>query len=259
MTVSKCNAVRLAIAAAVLCGCAFAQAQDSDDTHPKRKWLECDVDWIFSEETVGPAFSLQLSFHGSPIAGAPISLSKSGSVVSTARTNSHGVAHFSAIPPGEYHAGSPDGLLFPSRSLIIEVKADHASGKKLKLDWPGYSITTQNLRGKFTASEELGDPDIPLRNAPVELLDPYTSKLIESAHTDLNGDYEFATRIPGVYALRLRLAKKGESGSETRDLPVELAPGAEEYSIPEMKAVHSDCNGLQLLRKSGTEDRWEAQ
>jgi hypothetical protein len=259
MTVMRCSAVRLAIALAILCGCAFAQAKDSDDTNPKRKWLECDLDWIFSEETVGPGFSLQLSFHGSPIAGVPISLSKSGSVVSTVTTNSHGVAHFSAIPPGKYDPSSPGGLLFPSGSLVLEVKADHAPGEKVKLDWPGHSLTTQNLRGKFTVSEQLNDPDIPLRNAPVELLAPYTSKLIESVHTDVNGDYEFATRIPGVYALRLRLAKKGESGSETRELPVELAPGAEEYSIPEMKAVHSDCYGLQLLRKSGTEDRWEAQ
>jgi hypothetical protein len=259
IAMARSNAVRLVVAVAILCCCSFAQDGDSNETHPKPKWLECFVDWIYSEETVGPGFSLQLSFHGSPIAGAPISLSKSGSVVSTARTNSRGVAHFSAVPPGEYHPGSPDGLLFPTGSLVIEVKADHASGEKLKLDWPGDSVTTQNLRGKFTTSDELSDPAIPLRNAPVELLDPYTSKLIESGHTDVNGDYEFATRVPGVYALRLKLAKKDESGSETHDLSVELDPGAKEYSIPEMKAVHSDCNGLQLLRKSETEDRWEAQ
>jgi hypothetical protein len=255
----RCNVVRLAVAVAILCCCSFAQDQDSNDTHPKRKWLECDVDWIFSDETVGPGFSLQLSFHGSPIAGVSISLSGSESAVFTAKTNSHGVAHFSAIPPGKYHPSSPGGLLFPSGSLVIEAKADHASGQKLKLDWPGYSVTTRDLRGKFTASQELSDPAIPLRNAPVELLDPYTSKLVESGHTDVNGDYEFATRIPGVYALRLKVGKKDESGSETHDLPVELDPGAKEYSIPEMKAVHSDCNGLQLLRKSETEDRWEAQ
>ena len=253
------NAVRPAIAVAVLCCYLFAQARDSDNTHPKTKWLDCIVDWIFSEETVGPGFSLQLSFHGSPIAGVPVSLSKGGSMVSTVTTNSHGVAYFSAIPPGKYDPGSPDGLLFPSGSLVIEVQADHISGEKLKLDWPRHSVTTQNLRGKFTASEELSDPAIPLRNAPVELLDPYTSKLIESGHTDLNGDYEFATRIPGVFALRLKLDKKDESGSETRDLSVELDPGAKEYPIPEMKAVYSDCNGLQLLRKSETEDLWGEQ
>jgi hypothetical protein len=248
MAVVRCNAGWLAVVVAILCSCSFAQDQDSNGTNPKRKWLECDVDWIFSEEIVGPGFSLQFSFRAAPIAGVPISLSKSGNVVSTTRTNSHGVAHFRAISPGNYDPSSPGGLLFPSGSLVIEVKADHPSGERVKLDWPGHSVTTQNLRGKFTVSEELNDPDIPLRNASVELLDPYTSKLIEASYTDVNGDYEFATTIPGVYALRLRLAKKGETGSEAHDLSVELAPGAKEHSIPEMKAVHSDCNGLQLLR-----------
>ncbi len=255
----RCNSVRLAVAIAVLCGCSLAQDLDSSEERPKRQWLECDVDWMFSQETVGPAFSLQVSFHGSPIPGVPISLDKSKGGAFTARTNSHGVAHFGAIPPGRYDPSSPNGLLFPSGSLVIEVKADHASHEKLKLDWPGYSIPTQNLRGKFTTSKELSNPAIPLRNAPLELLDPYTSKLIESGYTDINGDYEFATRTPGVYALRLSVAKRDGSSAETHDLPVELEPGAREFSIPEMKAVHSDCNGLQLLRKSETEDLWEAQ
>jgi hypothetical protein len=257
MTGVSLRGLRLVLSFLMLSGLVHAQEQDQPEPH--YKWLNCDVDWIFSEETVGPDFSFQLSFHDSPIAGVRVFLSKSGSVVSTATTNSHGVAHFSAIPPGKYDPSSPAGLLFPSGSLVIEVDAHHASGEKVKLDWPGYSIATRNLRGKFTVSEQLNDPDIPLRNAPVELLDPYTSKLIESGRTDVNGDYEFATRIPGVYALRLRLAKKDGSGFETRDLPAELDPAAKEYSIPEMKAVHSDCYGLQLLRRIGTEDGWEAQ
>ena len=247
---------RLVLSLVMLSGLARAQEQGLAKPY---KWLECDVDWMFSEATVGPGFSLQLSFNGSPIAGVLVSLSKNGKVAATARTNSHGVARFNAIPPGKYDPGSPDGLLFPSGSVVIEVKAHHASGERVKLDWPGYTVTTQNLRGKFTISEKQDDPGIPLRNAPVELLDPYTSKLIESGHTDINGDYEFATRIPGVYALRVRVAKKDDSSSETHDLPVELDPAAKEYSIPEMKAVHSDCYGLQLLRRSGTEDLWEAQ
>jgi len=216
-------------------------------------------DHLFSKEEVGPDFSLKISFHHAPVEGARIELEHGGKAVATARTNSRGVAIFSAIPPGEYSPRAVDGLVFPVGSLVLEVRPGHAVSEKVKLDWPGYSVATQNLRGKFTVSEQLDDPDMPLRNTSVELLDPYTSKLIESGHTDVNGDYEFATIIPGVYALRLTLAKKDESGSETRDLPVELDQAAKEYSIPEMKAVHSDCYGLQLLRRTGTEDRWEAK
>jgi hypothetical protein len=206
---------------------------------------------------------VKVSFHSTPVVGARIALNKAinasgDGVVATAKTDSRGVARFDAIPKGSYYPDSTDGLLFSS-ILLIKVETGRASGEKLKLDWPEYSVGTQNLRGRFTVSEQPDDPGIPLRNAPVELLDPYTSKLIESGHTDVNGDYELATIIPGVYALRLTLAKKDESGAETRDLPVELDPAAKEYSIPEMKAVHSDCNGVQLLRRSETEDGWEAQ
>ncbi len=252
------RAKSLAFIAAILSLACIAKAQ-SQPGHTISNWLNCDVDWIFSEQTVGSDFSLWMSFHALPVAGVRISLTKDGAVVATTRTNSDGVAHFKSIPPGNYDPVSADGLLFPSSSLVIHVEAGHIPGEKVKLDWPNHSVATRNLRGKFTVSEQPDGPDIPLRNARVEILDPYTSKLNESGHTDINGDYEFATRIPGVYALRLTLAKKDELGSETRDLPVELDPTAKEYSIPEMKAVHSDCNGLQLLRRSGTEDSWEAQ
>jgi len=239
--------------------CSLVRAQEQTIAEPYKKWLDCDVDWIFSEETVGSSFSLQMSFHGSPIPAIRISLSQNGNVVATAKTNSHGVAHFDAIPPGKYDLGSPNGLLFPSGSLVIEVKVGHTSGENLKLDWPGYSFAYRFLRGRFTISEELNDPEIPLRNTVVELRDVYTGKLIESGSTDANGDYEFATTDPGLYALRLVLPKKGQAGFENRDLAVELEPSAKEYSIPELKVVQSDCASVQLFRRSAADDRWEAQ
>jgi hypothetical protein len=55
------------------------------------------------------------------------------------------------------------------------------------------------------------------------------------------------------------LPKKEQAGFENRDLAVELDPSAKEYSILEMKVVQSDCYGVQLLRRSPTDDLWEAQ
>ena len=254
----SCVAVARLSAFLVLLVCT-ANAQERELAEPYKKWLDCDVDWIFTEEAVGPSFSLKASFHGTPVAGARITLNKDGKVATTATTNQHGVARFVSIPPGKYEPESPDGLLFPSGRLVIEVKAKHASGEKVSLDWPNYSLTYRFLRGRFTISEQVNDTEIPLRNTPVELRDVYTARVIESGSTDANGDYQFSTTTPGLYALRLVLPKKGQAGFENRDLAVELEPSAKECSIPEMKVVQSDCYGVQLLRRSPTDDLWEAQ
>lgn len=225
-----------------------------------KKWLDCFVDWIFTEEAVGPSFSLKTSFHGGPVSGARITLTKDGKVAATATTNQAGVARFVSIPPGTYYPESSDGLLFPSGSLAIEVKAKHASGEKVSLDWPASSLKYRSLSGRFTTSEEINAPETPLANTPVELRDVYTARLIESGSTNENGDYHFSTIDPGLYALRLVLPKRGHTRFENRDLAVELDPSAKEYSIPEMKVVQSDCAGVQLLRRSATgDDVWEEQ
>jgi hypothetical protein len=122
-----------------------------------------------------------------------------------------------------------------------------------------HSIATRSLLGKFTVSEQLNSPEIPLRNALIELRDVYSAKLLETVSTDANGDYQFSTTDPGVYALRLVLPKKWRAGFENRDLAVELDPSADEYSIPEIKVFQSDCKGVELFRRSPTEDHWVAQ
>lgn len=236
-----------------------ANAQRQELAESYKKHLDCFVVWGFSEETVGPSFSLNASFNGSPVAGARITLANDGKVAATATTNQHGVARFVSIPPGNYHPESPDGLLFPSGSFVIEVEAKHASGEKVSLDWPISSLAYRSLSGRFTTSQEENDPEIPLRNTQVELRDIYTARLIESGSTDEDGVYQFSTIDPGLYALRLVLPKKGQAGFVNRDLAVELDPSAKEYSIPEMKVVQSDCNGVQLLRRSTIDDTWEAQ
>lgn len=230
-----------------------------EPAEPYKKWLDCVFVWPFTKEAVGPSLLLKASFHGTPVVGARITLNKDGKVAATATTNEKGVARFVSIPPGNYEPGAPDGLLFPSGSLVIEVEAERVSGEKLSLDWPSLSLAFRFLRGRFTTSGEVGDTAIPLRNTVVELRDVYTARLIESTSTDANGDYQFSTNDPGLYALRLVLPKKGQAGFENRDLAIELDPSAKENSIPEMKVVQSDCDGVELLRKSARDDVWEAQ
>jgi protocatechuate 3,4-dioxygenase beta subunit len=234
-----------------------ANAQSGLEDPARRKWLECDVDWISSEATVGPNFSVRVSFHGAPVAGPRISLRKDGKVGATERTNSQGIARFRAVSPGTYRTYSPDGLLFPSSSLEIEVKAGQTSAETVEIDWPDRFIAVRNPHGRFQVSEELDSPELPLRNASVELHDLRTGRLLESVFTDANGDYEFATKDSGIYALRLTLPKKGKADPDHRDLAIELDPVAKEGSIPEMKVAQSDCSGVQLFQRSQEDDTWE--
>jgi hypothetical protein len=215
------------------------------------------VDWIFSDPAAGSDFSLRVFFHGTPISGVQIALDKSAQA---AKTDSNGVAHFRTVPKGSYHPYSPDGLLFPSGSFEIEVDPEHASGERIEIEWPSDSIAVRNLRGRFSVSPEQGNNvEIPLRNASIELRDLRTSRLIESAQTDANGDYEFTTKDSRLYALRLTLPKDGGDGSVYHEVAIELDPAAKEISIPAMKAVQSDCNGLQLFQRSEKDDTWEAK
>jgi len=255
---------RLTLSLAVL-GC-YALAQTQTIGEPYHKWLDCGVDLMFSEATVGPDFSLKVWHHGIPVSGARIKLNKAlnasgDGTVATSRTDSHGIASFRTIPKGRYYPDSPDGLFFPY--LIIEVEAGQAPGKSVALDWPDHPIVVRNLRGRLSISEDPDTPTLPLRHATVELRDVYTSRLIETASTDPNGDYEFTTSDSGLYALRLVVPTKAEAEFENRDLAVELDPSAKEYSILEMKIVQSEgCHyggGVQLLRRSSAEDVWKAQ
>lgn len=245
----------------------YALAQTQTIGEPHHKWPDCGVDLMFSEATFGPNFSLKVWHHGTPVSGARIKLNKAvnasgDGIVASARTDSRGIARFRAIPKGRYYPDSLDRLLFPLY-LIIEVKTGEPTGKSVTLDWPDHPIVIRKLRGRLSISEEPDTPNLPLRNATVELRDVYTSRLLETASTDANGDYEFTTSAPGLYALRLVLPTRTEADFENRDLAVELDPSAKEFSISEMKVVQSGgCHyggGVQLLRKSSVDDRWEAQ
>ena len=221
---------------------------------------------------MGPDFSLKVSFHNAPVIGAEMALvhggvwpdvngndAERGRVEATAQTDSLGVAHFFATPPGRYRVDSREGLLFPVSDMEINVDVTRGPGEEVTVRWAAHSIAVRALRGKLSISTRPEASDSPLRSTEVALFDLRTSRLIESGETGEDGLYEFATVDSGLYALRVALRSKiRENESESHYLAIELDPAADEATIPELKVATSDCAGGHLYRKVD-ENRWEEQ
>jgi hypothetical protein len=263
MAIARFSVVRLAVALTILGGFSFAQDQGANDAHPKRTWLECGVDWIFTHRDVGSDFSVKLSFHQAPLSGLRIGLARGGmlpdagnpsGLVATAVTDSSGVARFSAVPAGKYTAVERDGLLFPDDE--IEVHADADPGEEITMEWPLVSLPVRTLRGKLIAQAEEADVERPLQPATVELVDLRSSKVLETQSTIGDGSYEFSTIEPGLYVVRVIPPAKDEKAPANGDIAIELDPAAKESTIPEMKVEQSECAGVQLLRRAAN-GSWE--
>lgn len=236
----------------------LARAQEQVDLEKEFDRL-CMIDWLYTEEELGPDFSLQILFHDAPVTGARIELEHDGKVIATARTNSRGLADFSAIPVGEYHPQAADGLVFPLGRLVIKVVANHRLGERAKLEWPAETISVRTLSGRLTTSENVDDPSTPLHDIKVELLELRTGKLIESARTNTDGLYDFSQTKPGLYALRVTPKPLSDKDKpQSHDIAVELDPQALEGMIPEMKVLQSECAGVQLFREESPGD-WEPE
>jgi hypothetical protein len=258
------NAVGIALAVAILGGCSFAQDQDANDPNVELDRL-CSFDRLSTPYDVGTSFSVRLLFHHAPVVGIRVVLTPTGEspyasghirVPVIAVTDSSGVAHFFAVPKGRYTAGAKDGLFFPSNEVTVHAKGD--SDKEISIRWPLDPLPVRTLRGKLIAAGEDTDPDRPLVDTTVELVDLRSSRVIETQPTLADGSYEFSATEPGLYVIRVTPPAKDRKKTESGDLAIELDPAAHESTIPEMKVTQSDCVGVQFLRKTG-EGRWELQ
>jgi hypothetical protein len=99
------------------------------------------------------------------------------------------------------------------------------------------------------APAEGGEADRPVRSAKVQLVDLHSSRVIETTRALDDGSYQFSTIEPGVYDLRvIPPTKDKKTEPASGDVAIELDPVAHESTIPEMKVLQSECEGVQLLR-----------
>jgi len=260
------NSVGLAVALAILGGCSFAQNQGLPEVQPQRKWLVCDVDWIFTPYDVGTDFSVKLSYHQQPLPGIRVVITPSGElrdtagrlrVPVTAMTDSSGTAHFLAVTPGKYNAEAKNGLDFPSNEVTVHSAGDGDFDAEIEIEWPLEPLPVRTLRGRLLAPGEGDKPDRPFRSATVNLVDLRSSRVVETQRTLEDGSYEFSTVEPGLFVVRVIPPTKDKQTKElSGDLAVELDPVAEEPTIPELKVLQSECAGVQLLRQTKP-GQWE--
>jgi hypothetical protein len=260
------NAVGLAVALAILGGYSFAQNQDSLDVQPQRKWLVCDVDWIFTPYDVGTDFSVRLAFHQTPLPGIRVVITPSGElrdaggrprVPVTAMTDSSGTAHFLAVTPGKYNAGAKNGLDFPSNEVTVHSAGEGDFDAEIEIEWPLEPLPVRTLRGWLLVPGEGDKPDRPFRSVTVNLVDLRSTRVVETQRTLEDGSYEFSTVEPGLFVVRVIPPTKDKKTKElSGDLAVELDPVAQEATIPGLKVLQSECAGVQLLRQTKP-GQWE--
>jgi len=258
MAIFRSKSIGLAVAVAIFCGCSFAQDQGSNIAPAYRKWLACDLDWIFTPYDVSSNFSIRLSFRQEQLPGIRVVLTPSGEsadasghrrVPIAAVTDSSGTAHFLGVPAGQYNAGPKNGLFFPSNEVTVHADGDFDN--ELVIEWPLdlNELPVRALRGKLVVPGKPAGADRPLQQATVKLLDLRSSRVIETTRTLDNGSYQFSTAEPGLYAVRvIPPTKEKEEKTEpvSGDLAVELDPAAQESTVPEMRVTQSDCAGVQL-------------
>jgi hypothetical protein len=217
---------------------------DGQDTHT---WLDCSVDWITSGGySAGRNFTAKVLFHNAPVSSVRVLLARKDAqpderawkVVAAGETDSHGIARFSAIPPGEYTVRIEEGLLTPAREEI-EIDANSTAKPEIKFQWPGESVAVRDLRGLLNASDTSDEKPLPLQYVLVQLLDLRTASLIASTNTDGEGHYEFPAFGDGLYAVRFN--EEQYAASESHDMAVEVKSNAT-GEIPTMKIVRKGCD-----------------
>jgi len=254
------SAIGLAVGLAILVGCSLAQNQDSPNVQTERKWLTCDIDWIFTPYEVGSDFSVKLSFHQAPLPGIRVVLTPSGEprdasghrrVPVTAMTDSSGTAHFLAVPPGKYTAGAKNGLGFPSNEVTVHGAGDGDFDAEIEIEWPLEPVAVRALRGRLLGPGLGDEPDHPYLAATVNLVDLRSSRVVETQRTLEDGSYQFSTVESGLFVVRVIPPAKGKKTNDlSGDLSVELDAAAQEPTVPALKVVESECDGVQLLRET---------
>jgi hypothetical protein len=247
------NAASLVVAVTIVCGCSFAQDQESNVVPVEFEHL-CVLSWLSTPYDVGTDFSVTLSFRQAPLPGIQVVLTPTGEsadasghsrVPTTAVTDPSGTAHFLAVPAGKYAAAAKNGIFFPSNEVTV-----HADGNfdgEIEIEWPLGLLPVRALRGKLVAPGGGTKADRPFRSAKVQLVDLRSSRVLETQRTFADGSYEFSTIEPGLYDFRvIPPADDRKTQPASGDLAVELDPAAQKATIPEMRVLQSDCAGVQL-------------
>ena len=238
-------------------GAAHAQASSPDEG----RWPTCAYTPAAEEHHSGPNFTVRVSFREQPIVGQRVMLTMAsaefgqtiGDIIASAHTDSDGIAHFFAIPPGVYRAHVEKALLAESKE--IQVNADNTSDNAMDIEWPRSPIVTGNVRGWIVSWQKSSPQNraelLPHKNVFVQLLDLRSGKPLASVHTDSEGFYEFPVHPDGLYVMRV--GEHPDPSIDSYDRAIEIVAVAERDHMPDLM-VDQIC-GHGLLAVADEADR----
>jgi hypothetical protein len=222
---------------------ATAQERQAEESYNEFSRL-CLVSFLSTPHVTHSDFTVKVAFNGTAMADVAVVLEANESIPTfvsaepiSRRTDSSGIAEFSAIQPGEYWI-RVDELLFESLATVT-VDPDATDTEDVELEWPSVSETVQNVRGTLISSES----SAPVAGVRVELLDIRTARVLGVTWTDLAGFYEIPFTDEGIYALRF--SPPDEFGGH-EDLGIELSNKKGSDQLSTMK-LESDSCGVQLF------------
>jgi len=236
-----------------------AQTESAYEGH----WLNCAGSWLIGDHGSGPNFTVKVTFRGQPISGVKVVLTgesadptqNPGGLIATDHTDSNGVAHFFAIPPGTYQPHVDQALLASSKQ--IEVKADSSSSEEVQIEWPSAPITTRSARGWIRSGQKSSPQNrsemLPHKNVLIQLLDLRAGKMLASQYTNAEGYYEFSVARDGLYALRVN--EHPDPSINSYDQAVEVAGDALLEHIPDLEVSRICGQGLVQLQDEADREK----
>ncbi len=242
-----------ALASLIFGGVCAAHGQISSPD--EGRWPTCAYTPPAEEHLSGPNFTVRISFREQPIAGLKVILSVTGAkfeqnigdIIASASTDSDGVAHFFAIPPGIYRAHVEKALLAESKE--IQVQADNTSENRLEMEWPDSPILTGNLRGRIFSWQKSSPQNradlLPHKNVFVQLLDLRSGKPLATVHTDSEGYYEFPPHPDGPYVIRV--GEHQDPSINSYDTAVEVATDVAHGDMPDLIVDEVCGNGMVAM------------
>ncbi len=175
-----------------------------------------------------PDATIKVIHQGRPLAGASITISRSGpddKTVFTGKTDVNGSLNMSRLTPGEYWLNVEFlGISAAYHCFHVRSRPSWRSKRKLKYKWGDWATATLHHAGELLDSQpgtgdnallnQINRIAVPIVGAEVTLQDPRTGEVMRT-NSGEGGTFSFSDARQVVYVLRIAGGKMGRSYEPT--------------------------------------------